>query len=164
VLPSKAPRSLAELYVGYSTFRRRKKAVAGKHACLVGDRAFRGLFALLPLCRSEPNVSGARYGDEGKAVGSVLPTALLIFEPLSFMPTRRFPPPWTAEETSACFLLRDADGEVLAYVYCEEMAARLLTKDEARRIAANIAKLPGDRRSSLKQVCNPDCYDAACRK
>jgi hypothetical protein len=46
------------------------------------------------------------------------------------------------EETSACFVLRDTNGEVLAYVYCEEAAAKLLSKDEARRIAANIAKLP----------------------
>jgi hypothetical protein len=45
-------------------------------------------------------------------------------------------------------LLRDANGQALAYVYCEEepgrcAAAHLLTRDEARRIAANIAKLPG---------------------
>jgi hypothetical protein len=38
-------------------------------------------------------------------------------------------------------VLRDANGAVLAYVYCEEAAVKLLTKDEARRIAANIAKL-----------------------
>jgi len=31
---------------------------------------------------------------------------------------------------------------VLAFVYCEEAAAKLLTRDEARRIAASIAKLP----------------------
>jgi hypothetical protein len=38
--------------------------------------------------------------------------------------------------------VRDVNGEVLAYVYCEEAAAKLLSKDEARRIAVNIAKLP----------------------
>ena len=44
-------------------------------------------------------------------------------------------------------MVRDANGQALAYVYCEEepgrrAAAKLLTRDEARRIAANIAKLP----------------------
>jgi hypothetical protein len=39
------------------------------------------------------------------------------------------------------------DGQQLAHVYYENepgrrSAAKLLTKDEARRIAANIAKLP----------------------
>jgi hypothetical protein len=67
------------------------------------------------------------------------------------MPTsdqrRRFPPPWHAEETDACFIVRDHSGQALAYVYFEEeqgrrSAAHLLTRDEARRIAANIAKLP----------------------
>ena len=27
---------------------------------------------------------------------------------------RRFPPPWTAEETDACFIVRDRDGRMLA--------------------------------------------------
>ena len=43
------------------------------------------------------------------------------------------------------FIVRDADGQELAYVYepGRRSAAKLLSKDEARRIAANIAKLPG---------------------
>jgi hypothetical protein len=66
---------------------------------------------------------------------------------VSGMPQRRFPPPWSAEETEACFIVRDANGQALAYVYFEDepgrrAAAHLLTPDEARRIAANIAKLP----------------------
>ena len=46
----------------------------------------------------------------------------------------------------ACFIVKDANGLPVAYVYYEEepgrrAAANLLTKDEARRIAANIVKL-----------------------
>jgi len=60
------------------------------------------------------------------------------------VPPRRFPPPWTVDETDACFIVRDANCQALAYVYFEEepdrrSAAHLLTRDEARRIAANIA-------------------------
>jgi hypothetical protein len=63
------------------------------------------------------------------------------------MASRRFPPPWSVEEHGACFIVRDHDGQALAYVYFEDepgwrSAAKLMTKDEARRIAANIAKLP----------------------
>ena len=29
--------------------------------------------------------------------------------------SRRFPPPWTVEETDACFIVRDANGQALAY-------------------------------------------------
>ena len=60
---------------------------------------------------------------------------------------RRFPPPWSVEELEACFVVRDSNRQQLAYVYFEDepgrrSAAKLLSKDEARRIAANFAKLP----------------------
>jgi hypothetical protein len=64
------------------------------------------------------------------------------------MPNRRFPPPWDIEEHNrSCFIVRDNNGMALAYVYFESehgrrAAAKLLTRYEARRIAANIAKLP----------------------
>jgi hypothetical protein len=60
---------------------------------------------------------------------------------------RRFPPPWTAEDHLACFIVKDSTGQALAHIYFEDepgrrSAAKLLTRDEARRIAANVAKLP----------------------
>ena len=61
--------------------------------------------------------------------------------------SRRFPPPWSAEVQPNYYVVRDANKQQLAYVYYENepgrrSAAKLLTKDEARRIAANVAKLP----------------------
>jgi hypothetical protein len=61
------------------------------------------------------------------------------------MPARRFPPPWSIDELEACFVVKDRAGHKLAYVYFEDepgrrSAAKLLTKNEARRIAVNIAQ------------------------
>jgi hypothetical protein len=33
---------------------------------------------------------------------------------------RRFPPPWTVKELEACFVVRDHNGQQLAYVYFED--------------------------------------------
>jgi hypothetical protein len=60
---------------------------------------------------------------------------------------RRFPPPLSIEDTGAAFIVNDGRGQKLGYFYYEEepgrrSAAKMLTKDEARRIAADIAKLP----------------------
>jgi hypothetical protein len=30
---------------------------------------------------------------------------------------RRFQPPWSVEEPDACFIVRDGNGQALAYVY-----------------------------------------------
>jgi putative heme degradation protein len=59
---------------------------------------------------------------------------------------RRFPPPWSVDEADSkldrqSFIVRDASGQALAYVYFEDesgrrAAAKLITRDEARRIAA----------------------------
>jgi hypothetical protein len=61
---------------------------------------------------------------------------------------RTFTPPWRVDDTSTeRFCIRDAKGQGLCFVYYEDEYVRRtsmkrLTKDEARRIAANIAKLP----------------------
>jgi hypothetical protein len=71
--------------------------------------------------------------------------------PLIKMIEHRFPPPWTVEETPSCFIVRDANGQALNYTYyfTEEMSLggeqydplTMLTKDDARWIALNVAKL-----------------------
>ena len=58
--------------------------------------------------------------------------------------TRRVPPPWTVEESDACFIVKDHAGLSLASVYFEDdpgrrAATSLMTRDEARRITANTA-------------------------
>ena len=69
-------------------------------------------------------------------------TRLPIVDRRKVMPgSRRFHPP------ESYFIVRDHNGQALAYVYFEEepgrrAAANLLTRDQARRIASNIAKLP----------------------
>jgi hypothetical protein len=58
-----------------------------------------------------------------------------------------FPLPWTVQERSSCFVVHDKTSQPLAYIHFEEKSGRLspinqLTRDEAWRIALNIAKLP----------------------
>jgi hypothetical protein len=60
---------------------------------------------------------------------------------------RRFPPPWSVEETDSCFIVRDGKGQALAYVYFEKEPgkARGAEAPHPRRgpaHRANIAKLP----------------------
>jgi hypothetical protein len=58
---------------------------------------------------------------------------------------RRFPPPWTVERIPGGYKILDAEGQSLAYVYDvagDASIGKTLTLEEARRIAANIAKLP----------------------
>jgi hypothetical protein len=63
-------------------------------------------------------------------------------------PPRRLPAPWSVIEHAESFEVKAASGQSLAFVYFREdlvvsPTGGRLTKDEARRVAANIAKLPG---------------------
>jgi hypothetical protein len=77
-----------------------------------------------------------------------------------FMPedrTRRFPPPWTVEQIAGGYKVKDANGQSLTYVYGRETQAdadiaHVLTMDEARRIASNIAKLPREASAQLGEL------------
>jgi hypothetical protein len=63
------------------------------------------------------------------------------------MTIRRFPVAWYAEKTIDGYVVRDARGQALVYLYSLEdeadaLRAKVLTDAEAENIARNIAKLP----------------------
>lgn len=63
------------------------------------------------------------------------------------MNDRTFPRPWHVEEwNDSCFIIKDATGLSIAYVYFDDVpsrrsATKLMDKDNARRIANRIAKI-----------------------
>jgi hypothetical protein len=68
-------------------------------------------------------------------------------QPPPSMTPRRFPSPRRADKVSGGYVVRDANEQALAYIYLrdnatESLQAKMLTKDEARRIAINVAPLP----------------------
>ena len=55
------------------------------------------------------------------------------------MTPSRFPPPWSVEDNGQCFIVKDAAGQKLAYVYFEDepgrrSAAKLLSKDARQSV------------------------------
>ena len=63
------------------------------------------------------------------------------------MTSRRFPAPWQVKQIPGGYKVLDATGRALAYIYARDTKAaadiaKVLTFDEARRIAVNVAKLP----------------------
>lgn len=62
--------------------------------------------------------------------------------------TRRFPAPWTVHTGESAYWVEDAAGNRFGFCYFAETpvtgasGSHVLTRDEARRLASNIAKLP----------------------
>ena len=64
--------------------------------------------------------------------------------------SRRFKPPWTlVRENSECYVVRDANGVTLAWLYCRDDTQRYsvgvskLTSEEARRIGNPVLRIGG---------------------
>jgi hypothetical protein len=56
-------------------------------------------------------------------------------------------PPWSAEEWTNCFVVRNGTGKAIAHVYFADeekarTAAKLLSKEQASQMAQNVTKLP----------------------
>lgn len=74
---------------------------------------------------------------------------------MSEQKTRRLAPPWTVEQTPGGYKVRGATGQALAYVYgrktrADAETAKVLTMDEARRVANNIGKRPGAVKTQIR--------------
>ena len=62
-------------------------------------------------------------------------------------PPRTMTAPWHVTETPGGYRVNDSDKHLIAYVYCKDdwqvpMMPEYLTRDEARRVALLIARLP----------------------
>ena len=74
---------------------------------------------------------------------------------------RRFPPPWSVKEQDGCFVVQDNNGQALSCVYfAGKPGRRILTRDQARCLAANMAKLP----ELLREAPSEFWQDAAARR
>jgi hypothetical protein len=59
----------------------------------------------------------------------------------------RFPLPWSVEQQDSCFVVRDSNGKAVSHIYFKDEHGRgavttVFTRDEARHIAAAVAKMP----------------------
>ena len=81
---------------------------------------------------------------------------------LSVVPERRFPPPWSVDETDACFIVRDANGQALATSISRMNRAdgRLPVCSRATRPGASPPTSPSCRRCcALADPILPPLYD-----
>jgi len=83
------------------------------------------------------------------------------------MNQRHFPLPWSIEELDACFVVKDASGKKLGYFYFVDepgrrSAAKLLTRDEARRHAMKRSGPAGQPARGI-EIC-PTLESRKCRR
>jgi hypothetical protein len=106
---------------------------------------------VMSASENNPNMRIFVFIGDSASQDEVHQTALFAFFgatlPAMSDPPRRFPTPWHADKISGGYVVRDANGQALAYLYSREnedeaRQAKVLTADEARRIALNIAPLP----------------------
>jgi hypothetical protein len=62
-------------------------------------------------------------------------------------PRRRYPPPWKIEEGSESYVVTDATGQRLAYIYFENEPQRRsimkrISRDDAWQLARAITRIP----------------------
>jgi hypothetical protein len=60
-------------------------------------------------------------------------------------PPRRFPPPWHADPMPGGYVVRDANGQALAYLYSrdnEDEARQVRCSQKTRRAASPATRLP----------------------
>ena len=80
------------------------------------------------------------------------------------MPARHFSPPWTVDDNGTCFIVRDHNGQALAYCYYEvEPGCR--PNRQPRRLALEMGLLTIDSKDEKAQDRESiaACYGAPCR-
>ena len=102
------------------------------------EQGFRSCLGILRLCKeygADRLEAACRRGNgiiralEGPELAIVANSRRSQFPMIDNPEARRFPSPWIAEETDACFIIRDHSGYALAYVYFED--------EPGRRVAAH---------------------------
>jgi len=70
------------------------------------------------------------------------------------LPERRFPPPWSVEETDACFIVRNANVQAIAYVYFEDELGRRAARNSSRATTRGVSP------PTSRSCCCPEMGDA----
>jgi hypothetical protein len=73
------------------------------------------------------------------------------------MAPSRFPPPWSAEEQPACFVVRDHTGQALAYVYFEDAGPTLSGKTAQQGRGASDRRQRGEAAGAIAQGSPVGC-------